>query len=597
MKKSGLIFVLVTAVMATAQTPQYLPKSGGLLNGPLTSASYALGANESNTPWSGVFQSAASTPVTLLVLGDSISQGSGATPSNESGWANQLQLYGDLQRAFPGVTPNYYSNKGGMCMMMNGGNSSCSPSTTGTWTGVPGAIYQASPTLIYSIGKATASATACLPTYTTTWVDTVTLYYYTYTNSAAWTVTVDGSTVGTYGGGTTGSLTPAAAINVTLTPNGMGHTVCAVAPASGYLYLFGFNITAGTTGVRLWNASIPGAATSAYSYDTSWMTWLPSKVSALIALGQNDGWSSTAAITANLNTIVTALMAKNIPVGGIITEPPSGQTTAMDSVVNGVTQWYQLKGIPVVSIWNKWGTYTAGNTQGLYLDTIHPTTLGHTDIKTQVEGALLPGLGAAIATNSTPTLINMTPSTTMIWQGLIPIWKWSWPGVGSLQLQILGNGSSNLTASAGLQINTDGFSLYRADGTTQRLYQDANGNLTLYGTGPAPNLTLNSSYGTFTQQILGNGMTQLTSGGNGIAFVYSDGQKMSFTAGNLWVGTGGSYNTPAYLLTVGTGNSYGIDNSGNVHMTGYYSGATAGVTCTGTPTASFASILGIVTHC
>jgi hypothetical protein len=45
------------------------------------------------------------------------------------------------------------------------------------------------------------------------------------------------------------------------------------------------------------------------------------------------------------------------------------------------------------------------------------------------------------------------------------------------------------------------------------------------------------------------------------------------------------------------GSSFSVDGSGNVTGASYKVGATAGVTCSGTPTASFASTNGIVTHC
>jgi hypothetical protein len=45
------------------------------------------------------------------------------------------------------------------------------------------------------------------------------------------------------------------------------------------------------------------------------------------------------------------------------------------------------------------------------------------------------------------------------------------------------------------------------------------------------------------------------------------------------------------------GGSGAISGTGNASFAGYYTGATAGVTCSGTPTSSFATSGGIVTHC
>ena len=52
----------------------------------------------------------------------------------------------------------------------------------------------------------------------------------------------------------------------------------------------------------------------------------------------------------------------------------------------------------------------------------------------------------------------------------------------------------------------------------------------------------------------------------------------------------------AYQLAGGSV-PFSVDTNGKVTAAGYNQGASAGVTCSGTPTASFASSLGIVTHC
>lgn len=43
--------------------------------------------------------------------------------------------------------------------------------------------------------------------------------------------------------------------------------------------------------------------------------------------------------------------------------------------------------------------------------------------------------------------------------------------------------------------------------------------------------------------------------------------------------------------------NFTVDTAGNVHAASYKAGASAGVSCSGTPTSSFASVNGIVTHC
>lgn len=61
-------------------------------------------------------------------------------------------------------------------------------------------------------------------------------------------------------------------------------------------------------------------------------------------------------------------------------------------------------------------------------------------------------------------------------------------------------------------------------------------------------------------------------------------------------------NGPSAQVSIGYGDTtpgtYGLDVNDKINsVTGYYSNGTAGMTCSGTPSSSFASTLGIVTHC
>jgi lysophospholipase L1-like esterase len=367
--------------------------NGVAVAGSILAQGYGAAANDNATPWASVFQASVTAPVTELVIGDSISGGSGAS-STQMGWPNQNQLYGDLQRAFPG-TPlgSGYVNSGDFCGFGFGSSTCRIGSTTGSWSPVSVGINHPS-TSTYSVYKATASATAC-------WVqggrDGVTFYYYTGPDSAAWTVTVDGTTVGTFGISTS-TIQPATPVSITTTASSQ-HTVCAVAPASGYLYLMGAAVTTGTTGVRLMNLSIPGRETATYASDTSWISMLPAHTAAFIALGRNDGFNPSV-MTPGLSAIVTALQAKNIPIAGIVTEPANTDVpSAMDPNVNSIVEWYQSKGIPVINIYARVGGYDAGNAQGWYADGVHPSNVGHADIKMAVEDRLFPSLASLALTN------------------------------------------------------------------------------------------------------------------------------------------------------------------------------------------------------
>jgi hypothetical protein len=96
-----------------------------------------------------------------------------------------------------------------------------------------------------------------------------------------------------------------------------------------------------------------------------------------------------------------------------------------------------------------------------------------------------------------------------------------------------------------------------------------------------------SKYATvLTTDNLGNGEIAFSS----LAGTAASGSDIA--AGEFaWWNTDGSFQ-------IGTG-SHPVkgDSSGNVDANGYKAQGTAGVSCSGTPTSSFASVNGIVTHC
>jgi len=75
------------------------------------------------------------------------------------------------------------------------------------------------------------------------------------------------------------------------------------------------------------------------------------------------------------------------------------------------------------------------------------------------------------------------------------------------------------------------------------------------------------------------------------------GQQSSVVAGSdgitLWSPFGGPVTLPSSLTVLGSGYTAGTQNA----VGGYLSGGSAGVSCSGTPSSSFASVNGIVTHC
>jgi hypothetical protein len=349
-----------------------IPVSGGALTGPFLAPAINTGANDISTAttWHGVLQNAYNSTVHLIVIGDSISTG---TPNMATGpW---WQFYLALQKKFGGYGEFFSMNQTTKSYL----------TLTGTWNGVPGAIYQTAaqgPTAINSIFKATGGATACFTVAQTGGSDYYQFFPYTNSDSGTFQITVDGVTVGTYSTTTT-TLQPLTGIINSMTIS--GHTVCAVAPSSGYLYLFGGALSSGSKGARIWNFSIPGAVSAAYGAgpgsDLSYINgFLVSSVFTLsgdavaaIALGQNDQWQSASAIISNLSIPTNQLAGYNVPIAIVLTEPPSNQSSTMDSTINGVIQWAQSKGFAIVNIYGEWGSYAYSNNNGMYADSVHPS--------------------------------------------------------------------------------------------------------------------------------------------------------------------------------------------------------------------------------
>jgi hypothetical protein len=84
-------------------------------------------------------------------------------------------------------------------------------------------------------------------------------------------------------------------------------------------------------------------------------------------------------------------------------------------------------------------------------------------------------------------------------------------------------------------------------------------------------------------------------GGSGAFFT---GGYASPTVGALYIGDGSGYHFVFRKRVSSTDTDLGyIQDNGTLHFSGYFSGASAGVSCTGTPTSLFTSLNGIVTHC
>jgi lysophospholipase L1-like esterase len=491
--------------------------AGSIAAGEVQAASIEQGANDAAVPVSAVLQNASASTANILFIGDSITAGSGA-PSNSQGYANQVSTY--LSR--------YYGGNGTWCPF----GSSCAMGMSGSWSGVAGlaANEPSLSTPFYQAYAGTASGTATIPIYDDGWASTLNIYYYTYTDSAAFSVSVDGTTVGTYGGTTTSMYTPATA-TIPITPSGTGHTIVVTAPSTGHVYLWGYAVTLGAQGLSYSNVAVAGTNSTAWAGDLSWLAFMPIHTFAIVGLGQNDGWSNSTTLIANHAAIHSALAGAGIPEAIIVTEPPQGSTTANDVVVNALISWAQTQGIPVVNIWGSWGSYAAGNALGLYADTIHPSLTGHMDIATRVISRLFPA--ASSYANFTGNIyhgsqtINLGNFGSFNLTGTQPSLQLIFPGVGTVSWSILGNGQSQVTAPGVINfINGLG---------ATNLTSVTTGALSVSATG-------NASATIGTTSTTGNSATlNLTSGFSGVsntAFITSTNGQLQINAGP----TGGTNN-------------------------------------------------------
>lgn len=143
----------------------------------------------------------ATNATTIIGMGDSILEGTGPSANYLSFFAGLVQQYATTY----GPAGGGFS-QGGFCPTT--GNATCAPSLSGAWTGVNIGPYQAS--LTNQVQRGASSATATLTSGSggigqTTEID---ISYYTYTDSAPFSVSVNGTSLGTFGGAQTSSYAP-----------------------------------------------------------------------------------------------------------------------------------------------------------------------------------------------------------------------------------------------------------------------------------------------------------------------------------------------------------------------------------------------------
>jgi lysophospholipase L1-like esterase len=307
---------------------------------------------------------AAGTPAAIAILGDSITQGAGAV-NNDGSWANQsiaklVSKYGGTAARFQNI--------------ITGGQGTY----TGTWTSVPGVGPSQTGSAAYDeLRSASSSATVTMGGVCTT----VDIYYYTYADSAAFTVTVDGVSQGSFGGTTTSSYTPGV-VTITGLTNYANHSVVLTAPASGKVYFLGMSFRY-DAGLNALNFAQAGSRIECIQQpdNVSFLSVIPNLKLIVCAMGANDGSSSGPTYSAKYAALIAQAKAIGVPILFVLTEQASTLADADKAAIDQtIKDMAFANGYEWLSVYDRWGSYTAANAVGLYADTIHPSQAGHNDI-------------------------------------------------------------------------------------------------------------------------------------------------------------------------------------------------------------------------
>jgi lysophospholipase L1-like esterase len=294
-----------------------------------------------------------------MCVGDSITAGTGAT-TNSSGWCGQVASW---------LAQRY--GQGGMFTFSYGSDTG-SFAYSGTWTGETAVGPNRGG--VFTVRSASSSATA---TYSPGMgYDTIDLYYATFSDSAAFAVSVDGTPQGTFGGTPTGTYTFARqSFTVSRTAT---HTLVVTAPASGKVYLLGASTRVAASGINHINAGFGGFRSDdfASAAENDWVSLIPNLGLTIISLGHNDT-GTPAETVANLAQIAAKASAAGSSVLILIENNTVGAPARARDLA--IKQFATANGYGWVSIADRWGVMP-DNSLGLMLDNDHPSQAGHNDI-------------------------------------------------------------------------------------------------------------------------------------------------------------------------------------------------------------------------
>lgn len=312
----------------------------------------------------------------IAVLGTSIAAGQGVTDKATQNWPNAFRQILTAE-GIPATTGP---------VMTNLGDSGTDPRwsfTGGTWTKfTPGGGFT-DRTALYQSSSATAVAT-----YTSTTPGTVAEVWYS-NGSGAFTVAIDGGTAVTV---TPAGGTSIARYQVTGLSNAV-HTIT-ITRTAGTLYLAAACVRAanavsvGTFGSGGATVNNFQQASQPYDLRAFAISWAPHL--ATVGFMTNDANQSVTPETygLRLQSFVTALVTAGVDILLIAEPPANGLDLAPFRTV--LYQIADTNDLPVLDLFDRWGTYTSANSLGLMFDGFHPAAPGYRDYGRAVRRALIP---------------------------------------------------------------------------------------------------------------------------------------------------------------------------------------------------------------
>ncbi len=491
--------------------------------------------------WRAAMANAPQAAASVVVIGDSITCGTGAS-SYAVSYQQQLQTL--LQNRFGAGSSftGYYGET-------SSGGGFANPNfvkTSGAWPdaaqgGLTGRAFSSS-----SSGDAL--------TISNVYGTAVEIYTVNNPNTTgSFSVQIDGGAAQVITQSTTASLATAQVVRNVISMGSLGnHTVRINGPAAGSLYVTGLAGRIGSTGIRYYPFGLTG------SRSNDWSSSVDNRAQGIaafapnlfvIAVNTNDFTFQTPLVTfqANIERLIVAAQAVNSDVL-ILVENPNGvgvgpipQSDYRD-VLLGLADTYDCALVDILARWESLAYQAA---QGLSTDTVHPTDLGHSDYFRALLDACVTGD------------MSQTANAAQVFSGAVRTTSY---GFDNVRLGTYSGTSAIIFEDSGNQWSIDpaGGLRFVYNFSSVPFALDTSGNLTISGNVVASgsgNTKFNTAGGNFGVGISGT-PTGLMVGTS----VNTTAQGVS----NARMGLNGSAPSLVLETTAGGGSSWALDNASGV---------------------------------